>query len=623
MRIAGITWTFSPVADCAVATLQGRSQEGGGVESPKLMGDIAATMVEGYQAGGRVAACVKHVGPYQYTHGPDYTVEPIGKRAFLEDCWPRYAAGLAAGALTAMMSFVDLDGEPSHASEYLAALLRRTAVPGVVVISDFTGINELVEFGVAGDPREAALLAFRRGGVHIDLSGGVYGAWLPGLVEDGSIPAADIMMRAADVVQLKKNLGLFDDPLYCGIPARRHELFESVPEFVRLAEESIVLLRPKQPDPSILPIPGNARLLVAGPLADSKIDWLGEWCSNARSHLDRVVTAYAGLKAEWPSAVLAPGVGFEEHLPDPERLRALDLANAASHIVVCLGERENWSGESKARLMPKIPAPQADLVRDLRKAHAQARIIVLLTAGRQLKVPNVVQECADAILWVPQLGTFAGTAVANVLSGRADPSGRLAYSLPRDEHLTSGFSHRERRLGRPLFPTSPASPGHREPRWKAYFQELGEDAPYAEFWFGEGYSYTTFELSERSASSAVLSSGGKPLVARVTVANTGARAGKETVQLYWHDTVSEAVPRRLELLDYQQIELEPGEKKVLAFTVTPAMLAQYGRDLAEGMRPRPDPHPNYLFLVRHAGEAEAALADLAGRDALLTFTLVD
>jgi beta-glucosidase len=291
--------------------------------------------------------------------------------------------------------------------------------------------------------------------------------------------------------------------------------------------------------------------------------------------------------------------------------------------VVCLGERENWSGESKARLMPKIPTVQADFVEDLRKANAQARIIVLLTAGRQLKVPDAVQDCADAILWVPQLGSFAGTALANVLSGRVNPSGRLAYALPRDEHLASGFSHREKRLGRPLFSANPVSSDYREPRWKAYFQELGEENSYSEFFFGEGYAYTTFELLERTLSDATLSCRGAPLTARVTVANTGTCNGKETVQLYWHDTVSEAVPRRLELLDYRQVELAPGERKIVVFTVTPSMLAQYGRNFEEGMLPRPDPYPNYLFLVRHAGEAEAALADVARHDQLLKFTLTD
>lgn len=623
MQIAGISWTFSPVADCAIATPQGRSQEGGAVESPKLMADIVASMVEGYQEAGRVTACVKHIGPYQYTHGPDYTAAPISKRAFLEDCWPRYQAGLEAGSLTAMMSFVDIDGEPSHASAYLADLTRQHSVPGIVVISDFTGINELVEFGVAGDPREAALLAFARGGVHIDLNGGIYGAWLAALVEDGSISPRDLMVRAGEVVQLKKKLGLFDDPLHSGIAACRSELFESVPDYVRLAEESIVLLRPVDPDPSTLPIPDDARLLVCGPLADSAVDWLGEWCSNARSHLNRVITAYAGMRGVWPQALLAPGVAFEDKLPETERREALRLAEDASHIVVCLGERENWSGESKVRLMPRIPPLQVELVRDLRAANAEAKIIVLLTAGRQLKVPDAVQANADAALWVPQLGSFAGTALANVLSGRVNPSGRLAYSLPRDEHLTGGFSHREKRWGRPLFPVSTLSPQFREPKWKAYYQELGEDDALAEFWFGEGYSYTTFEVRRPSLSGSSLSSVGGRLVARATVANTGGRAGKETVQLYWHDAASEAVPRRLELLDYRQMELQPGEEKVVEFDVTPAMLAQYGRDLEEGRKPRPDAFPNYLFLVRHAGEAETALADLGRRDQLLTFTLTD
>ena len=439
-------------------------------------------------------------------------------------------------------------------------------------------------------PRDAALLAFSRGGVHIDLSGGVYGAWLPGLVEDGSIDRHDLMVRAAEVLQLKKNLGLFDDPRYCGIPPERAALFQPVTEFIELAEQSIVLLRPSRPDASILPIPPDARILVAGPLADRTIDWLGEWSSNSRSHLDRVVTAWAGLKAEWPDAVLAAGVGFEECAAEAERQQALSAAGTASHIVVCLGERENWSGESKARVIPRIPPVQADFVRGLREANPQAKIIVLLTAGRQLEVPDIVQECADAIFWAPQLGSFAGTALANVLSGRVNPSGRLAYSLPRDEHLTTGFSHRERRVGRPLFPANQISPSHREPKWKAYFQELGEERGYAEFSFGEGYSYTTFELSEQRLSATTLSArGGGSLTASVTVTNTGSRPGKETVQLYWHDVVSEAVPRRLELLGYQQAELGPGEKQTISYTVTPDMLAQYGRKLEEGRARVPIP----------------------------------
>jgi beta-glucosidase len=524
-----------------------------------------------------------------------------------------------------MMSFVSLDGVPAHASEYLSRLVTRHGGKHVIRISDFTGINELMEFGVAGTPSEAALLAFERGGIHLDLNGGVYGACLPKLMEEGMITLYELMTRAAEVVQLKKKLGLFEDPFRYGRPAEAALLDAHNPlsaAFVRLAEESIVLLRLTAPTGDVLPIRGNARILVTGPLADDKEGMLGEWCGNAKLHLAQVVTIYEGVVNEWggSNVTCAPGIDFEtsdEHIQQ----QALIAAKDKTHIIVCLGEPWNWSGEAKVRLVPKVPDLQVHFVEQLREATA-AGIIVLITAGRQLKIPDVVQRCAQAVFWVPQLGTFAGTAVANVLSGKKNPSGRLAYSLPCHEAMTSGFSHRERRIGRPAAFTNPATREHATPGWNAQYQELGPRSSLSEFHFGEGYSYTRFELSAPKLSGTTLSvRGGEPLLASVTVTNTGSRPGKETVQLYWHDTVSQAVPRRLELLDFQQVELMPGESRLISFEITPNMLGQYGSDLEEGAKPRPDPYPVYLFIVQNAGQAEEALFDLS--DKTLRFVLTE
>jgi beta-glucosidase len=620
MAVSGVTLNFAPVADHAIDTHQGRSQEGSAVESPLLMSRMVAAMVRGYQGNSladpnSVAATLKHVGPYQYTYGPDYTDCGPSKRLFLEDSWPAFQAGLKAGAAAIMMSFVALDGVPAHASEYLSRLVTKHGGKHVIRISDFTGINELMEFGVAGTPSEAALLAFKRGGIHLDLNGGVYGACLPKLVEEGTLTLYELMTRAAEVVQLKKKLGLFEDPFRYGRPAEavlldaHHSLSAA---FVQLAEESIVLLRLTALISDVLPIPGNARILVTGPLAHDKEGMLGEWCGNARSHLAQVVTIYEGIVNEWgrSNVTCAPGIGFETS-DEPMRHQAFAAAKDKTHIVVCLGEPWNWSGESKVRLMPKVPDLQVRFVEQLREATA-ADIIVLITAGRQLKIPDAVQRCAQAVFWAPQLGTFAGTAVANVLSGRKNPSGRLAYSLPCHEAVTSGFSHRERRIGRPAAFTNRATREYATPGWSAHYQELGPRNSLAEFHFGEGYSYTSFELSDPELSGTTLSlRGNEPLLARVTVTNTGSRPGKETVQLYWHDTVAQAVPRRLELLDFQQVELMPGESREISFGIIPNMLAQYGGTLEEGAKPRPDPYPVYLFIVQNAGQAEEALFALS------------
>jgi beta-glucosidase len=336
---------------------------------------------------------------------------------------------------------------------------------------------------------------------------------------------------------------------------------------------------------------------------------LGEWCGNAAlpEHLARVVTLYDGLKATWGGDNVACIKGADFENLDATLPEVLARAAHATHMVVALGERWDWSGESKARLVPKVPEAQVELVRRLREA-TRASLIVCITAGRPLKIPDEVQRCADALLWVPQLGTPAGTALAHVLSGRKNFSGRLAHALPCHEAVTSGFSHRERRIGRPSLPCNPQTFAYNSKGWGAYFQELGECGSLAEYHYGEGYSYTEFALSHRRLSGPALSiAGGTPLTASARVANVGTVAGKETVQLYGHDTVAEAVPRRLDLLAYTQVELAPGESVEVAFAITPDMLAQYGINLDEGKRPRPDPYPVYLFIVRHAGEAEAAL----------------
>lgn len=630
MAVAGVTLNFAPVADHAIATHQGRSQEGGAVESPLLMSRLVAAMVRGYQGNSladpnAVAATLKHVGPYQYTYGPDYTDCGPSTRLFLEDSWPPFQAGLEAGAAAVMLSFVTLDGVPAHANAYLCRLVTRHGGRHVIRISDFTGINELMEFGVAGTPSDAALLAFTRGGIHLDLNGGVYGACLPKLVEEGTLPLSALMARAAEVVQLKKNLGLLADPFRSGRPAEA-ALLTTHPScsaaFVRLAEESIVLLRPTTAPSDALPIPGNARILVTGPLADDREGMLGEWCGNAKLHLAQVVTISEGVVGRWGggNAACAPGVGFETA---DERLQrqALTAARDKTHIIVCLGEPWQWSGEAKVRLVPKLPDIQVRFVERLREA-TTARIIVLITAGRQLKIPDAVQRCAQAVFWVPQLGTFAGTAVANVLSGEKNPSGRLAYSLPCHEAVTAGFSHRERRIGRPAAAASPATREYATPGWSAHYQELGPRGSLSEFHCGEGYGYTSFALSDPQLSGTTLSTrGGEPLLVSVTVTNTGPHPGKETVQLYWHDTVSQAVPRRLELLDFRQVELTPGDSRRISFRVTPDMLRQYGSNLEEGAQPRPDPYPVYLFIVQHAGQAEAALCHLS--DKVLRFVLVE
>ncbi|HYI04513.1 MAG TPA: glycoside hydrolase family 3 C-terminal domain-containing protein, partial [Reyranella sp.] len=404
-----------------------------------------------------------------------------------------------------------------------------------------------------------------------------------------------------------------------------------------LANASVVLLRPTRPDPALLPIPTEGvRLCVLGPLADQDPeDWVGAYSSHANRHLDRVTTPLAGIRRHWPDAAYARGCDYddgEDPQADSEQRRetaeAAGLAGEATHVVLFLGERHMWSGESATLAEPRLPHVQRRLVQDVRQANPGAKLIVFVTAGRALHIPREVEENADAIFWTAHVGTFAGDAIADILAGVASPTGRLSHGLPIADGITSGFDSRQARIDRPPVPVVPGSQARRQRHhWCAYYLGLGARWP-AAYCFGEGYGYTAFALSDRSLSGRSLSaSAGTLITASVRVTNTGSRAGTETVHLYYQDMVcEERVPRLLERLGHQQATLAPGESATLSFTVSPGMLARYGRDPDAGRRVwsdrDPAENPDRLFLVQHEGQALDAIERFGDAPCVLTFELV-
>ena len=298
------------------------------------------------------------------------------------------------------------------------------------------------------------------------------------------------------------------------------------------------------------------------------------------------------------------GADFERL--DETLSEALARAAHATQYFVALGERWDWSGESKARLMPKVPAAQVELVQRLREATG----VHIIVYHRRPAAED--SGCGAAVRRRNSLGAPAWHACGHGACERALRqeeflgAPRSRAPLPRSAHLrllASGAAHWPA-----IDPLQCATFEYNSQGWGAYFQELGERGSLAEYHHGEGVFVHRGRLFARVLSGASLSiAGGTALTASALVENVVTVAGKETVQLYRHDTVSEAVPRRLELLAYKQVELAPGESVEVSFAITPDMLAQYGVDLDEGRRPRPDPYPVYLFIVRHAGEAEAAL----------------
>jgi beta-glucosidase len=628
---AGVT-LVRLTCDYAFAQNQGRTQEGGLISCPRFMSEVTRASTEGLRVARRMAVILKHFGPYQYTAGPDYTALPIERTEFLETVLPRYAGGFEAGADGVMMSFVALTGVPAHADPYLRDLAREGAGPGAIIESDYDGIYELYGgFGYAESPKEAALRAFREGGVHIDLCSLLYLRHLPELVEEGRIGEEELRVRVAELLGCKERVGLLDAPVPGTDPGREQALLAGPVTARRaLALASVVLLRPARPDPAVLPVPTGVgvRMCVLGPLAEQDPeDWLGAYSSHANRHLERVTTPLAGIRRHWPEAAYARGCDYDR-AAEAELDAAAEAAADATHVAVFLGEPHAWSGESATLAEPRVPEAQRRLVERVRRSNPRAKLIVFVTAGRALHIPREVEANADAIFWTAHLGSFAGDAVADILAGVASPTARLSHGLPIADGITSGFDTRQARTDRPPVPVVPGSAARRQRHhWCAYYLGLGARWP-AAYYFGEGYGYTSFELSDWSLASRTLSaSAGSPVTATVRVTNTGSFAGTETVHLYYQDMVcEERVPRLLERLGHRQVTLGPGESATLAFTVTADMLAKYGRDPDAGRRAWPDrnpaENPDRLFLVQHEGQALDAIERFGDAPCVLAFTLV-
>lgn len=628
-RLAGVT-LIRLTCDYAFAQNQGRTQEGGLVSDPVFMSDVTRASTAAFVATGRIAVILKHMGPYQYTAGPDYTALPIERTEFLETVLPRYDGGFEAGAHGVMMSFVALNGVPAHADPFLRDLTRERAGPGAIIESDYDGIYELYGgFGYAASPKEAALRGFRDGGVHIDLCSLLFLTHLPGLVAEGRITEHELRVRAAEILELKDRVGVLDDPMLGTEPDREARLLaRPAPAARALARASVVQLRPKTPDPAILPIPTGAgvRLAVVGPLAaQDPEDWLGAYSSHGNRHLETVVTPLAGLRRHWPDATYARGCdydGGEEEIP-----AAAALAAEATHVAVFLGEPHGWSGESATLAEPRLPFVQRRLIAALRAANPAARICAFVTAGRALHIPAEVEQAADALFWTAHTGTFAGEAIADILAGHAAPTGRLSHGLPFADGITSGFDSRAARTDRPAVPVVAGSAKRRQrDHWCAYYLGLGARWP-AAYTFGEGYTMTTFALSGWTLDADRLSvAAGTRLTASVRVTNTGAAPGTETIHLYYQDLVcEERVPRLLDRLGHRHVTLAPGESETVTFTVTPDMLAKYGRDWTAGRRVWPDAdpaeNPDRLFIVQNEGQALDAIERFGDAPCVLPFTV--
>jgi len=569
----GINWTFAPMVDLSVEPRWGRVMEGAG-EDPYLGSRIAEARVRGFQGKDlsdslTILACVKHFAGYGAPlAGRDYNTVDMSERVFLDTYLPPYKAAIDAGALSVMSSFNELDGVPATGSKYLLTDVLRTQLgfKGFVV-TDYTGIPEMVNHGVAANDADAGLLAVKAG-VDMDMQGEVYFKYLKKQVEDGLVNEKLINEATRRVLRVKFMLGLFDDPFkYCN--KEREKRLVYAPEHLEaafdVAKRSMVLLKN---DSSVLPLKKGEKIAVIGELATSTRDMLGAWKAGGdwdfmKSTLDEL-RDYNGkenvIYAEGCKKTGDDRSGFSA---------AMAAARQAGKIVLVVGEDWEWSGEAASRTSLKMPGVQTELLEKLKTLDKP--IIVVLMNGRPLELSKE-NELADAMLeaWYP--GTMGGKAITHVLFGEYNPSGKLTMTFPRTVGQVPIFYY-EKNTGRPIYLPND--------KYKSKYIDCLNEPLFA---FGYGLSYTTFNYSNIQLSTTQLTDKGE-LKASVIVKNTGKIDGEEVVQCYIRDLIGSVTRPVKELKGFEKIFLKAGESKTVTFTITPEMLAFYRLDMTFGTEP--------------------------------------
>jgi beta-glucosidase len=583
----GLTIAFAPMLDVARDPRWGRIAESPG-EDPWLAARFAEAKVRGFQAGDiaqpqNLAATAKHLAGYgASTAGRDYASVDISERSFHEVYLPPFRAAVEAGVAAIMPAFHDLAGVPMTAN---AAVLRdlvreRWRFDGVMV-SDHGAVAELLAHGVAEDVGEAAALALHAG-VDIDLMGGAYTRGLPIALERGRVSMAQIDAAVRRVLQLKARLGLLDDPYRrsdaAPALAARGEAARALAR--EAARRSIVLLTNRA---DVLPLSEETRrIAVIGPLADARDDMQGPWAAAGRA--EGMVTILEGLRAVMPNSDVVHARGVEVEAQAPSDIAgALELARSAEVVLLCLGEARRMSGEAASRARPDLPGRQVELAQAV--LGVGKPVIALLSSGRPLMAPWLFER-AHAVLATWFLGSEAGHAVGDVVSGRWNPTGRLPVSWPVDVGQIPIF-YAQRPTGRPPDPA-------------VHYSSKYLDLPVEPlFPFGHGLSYTRFAASGLRTSASELRRG-EAITIECDVVNEGPRSGEETLLLFVRDPVASVARPLLELKGTAKIALEPQRGGTVRFMLAAEDLAFLGPDLM----PRLEPGVLELLVGRSAAHAK-------------------
>lgn len=586
----GIFWTFSPMVDVSRDPRWGRVSEGNG-EDPFLGGQIAKAMIKGYQGDNtysdnkHIMACVKHYALYGAAEaGRDYNTTDMSRmRMFNEYMYP-YKAAVEAGVGSVMASFNEVDGVPATANKWLMddVLRKQWGFDGFVV-TDYTGISEMIDHGI-GDLQEVSARALKAG-IDMDMVSEGLLSTLPKSLKDGKVNQADIDKACRRILEAKYKLGLFKDPYkFMDSKRAKTEIYtpQNLAEARKIAAESYVLLKNAN---NTLPLKKQGTVAVVGPLAKSAVNMAGTWSvavpldkaptvvqsiTDALGKNGKVIYAkgsnlVADAKLEEHATMFGRGLGRDNRTKEELLKEALDAAKQSDVIVAALGESSEFSGESSSRTNLNIPDVQQELLAELLKTGKP--VVLVLFAGRPMTL-SWEQANVPAILNVWFGGSMAAPAIADVLFGDANPSGKLPATFPQNVGQIPLF-YNHKNTGRPL------GEGKWFEKFRSNYLDVSNEPLYP---FGYGLSYTQFSYSDITLSSANLNENGE-ITASVTVTNTGKVEGKEVVQLYIRDIVGSVTRPVKELKGFEKISLKAGESKTVSFKISPELLKFYNYDL--------------------------------------------
>lgn len=583
----GINWNFSPMVDIARDPRWGRIAEGAG-EDAYLGSQVARAMVRGYQQDDlsrpeTMIATVKHFALYGASEGGrDYNRVDMSRTKMFNEYLPPYKAAIDEGAASLMTSFNDIDGVPASGNKWLLTdLLRERWGFDGFVVSDYTSVNEMIAHGM-GDLQDVSALALKAG-LDMDMVGEGFLTTLQKSVEEGRVTEEEITNAARRILEAKHKLGLLEDPYRYSDESRpqRDILTEAHRKTAReAAKRSFVLLKKQG---NTLPLSKNAKIALIGPLANNKNNMLGTWAPTGDHELS--VPILEGFKNMAPNAtityakganisddpefaakvnVFGPRIEISDKSPDQLLKEARQVVEKSDVVVAVVGEATEMSGEAASRTDLNIPESQKKLIRELAKSGKP--VVLVLMSGRPLTIPEEM-ELPVSILQVWHPGVEAGNAVADVVLGDYNPSGKLTATWPRNVGQIPIY-YGMRTTGRP-------AASEEFEKFKSNYLDV-QNSPLLPF--GYGLSYTEFEYSNPAAGSNTLTPSGE-IVLSATVTNTGKFAGEEVVQLYIHDKVRSITPPMKELKGFKKISLQPGESQTVEFTITAEDLKFYNGEL--------------------------------------------